>query len=245
MAYGLAATVERHTTIAAQQLTAARTCINHLAGALETRNEEIRHLRARAGHTNMPHDFELNNGCVDAQIPSQQGGNVLAKWIKVLGSGEVVARAGEDPDKPEYMIPLHLVTDYSPGDVDTMPYWCEELLQSNGAAFFALAMAVRAMDLTASAEVKRYHHHHERRAQLEADRRAIITEIEREDKELTSICHRLEGWQLYERVGHLQYRHDLIRECTPFHTPRHYYPRRACPGAGPGGPARGRGDVTA
>ena len=90
MAYGLAATVERRTTIATQQLTAARTCINHLMGALETRNKEIRCLQARVGNTNMPHDFELNNGRVDAQIPSQQGGNMLAKWIKVLGSGEVI-----------------------------------------------------------------------------------------------------------------------------------------------------------
>ena len=151
----------------------------------------------------MPHDFELNNGRVDAQIPSQQGGNVLAKWMKVLGSGEVVARAGEDPNEPEYVVPLHLATDYSPEDVDTMPYWCEELLQSNGAAFFALAMMVCALDLTASAEVERYHRHHERQAQLEADRRAIIAEIEREDKELTSIRHRLEGWRLHEWVGHL------------------------------------------
>ena len=109
----------------------------------------------------MPHNFELNNGHVDAQIPSQQGGNVLAKWIKVLGSGEVIAQAGEDPDEPEYVVPLHLSTDYSPGDVDTMPYWCEELLQSNGAPFFALATTVRALDLTASTEVERYHHHHE------------------------------------------------------------------------------------
>ena len=91
VAYGLAATVEQRTTIAAQQLTAARTCINHLAGALETRDEEIHRLRARAGNANMPHDFELNNGRVDAQIPSQQGGNMLARWIKVLGSGEVIA----------------------------------------------------------------------------------------------------------------------------------------------------------
>jgi len=109
----------------------------------------------------MPHDFELNNGRIDAQIPSQQGGNVLAKWIKVLRSGEVIARAGEDPDKPEYVVPLHLATDYSPGDVDTMPYWCEELLQSNGAAFFALASTVRALDLTTSTEVEHYHCHHE------------------------------------------------------------------------------------
>jgi hypothetical protein len=206
VAYGLAATVERRTTIAAQQLTAARTRINHLAGALETCDEEIRRLRARAGNTNMPHDFELNNGRIDAQIPLQQGGNVLAKWIKVLGSGEVVARAGEDPNEPEYVVPLHLSTDYSPGDVDTMPYWCEELLQSNGAPFFALATTVRTLDLTASAEVEHYHCHHERQAQLEADRCAIIAEIEREDEELTSIRHRLEGWRLHERVGHLQYR---------------------------------------
>jgi hypothetical protein len=245
VAYGLAATVERRTAIATQQLTAARTRINHLAGALETRDKEIRHLRARAGNANMPHDFELNNGRIDAQIPSQQGGNMLAKWIKVLGSGEVIARAGEDPDEPEYVVPLHLSTDYSPGDVDTMPYWCEELLQANGAPFFALAATVRALDLTASTEVKRYHRHHKRRAQLEADQRAIIAEIEREDEELTGICHRLEGWRLHERVGHLQYRRDLVRERTPFHAPRRYYPRRARPGTGPGGPARGRGDVTA
>jgi hypothetical protein len=44
VAYGLAATVEQHTTIATQQLTAARTHINHLAGALETRDKEIHRL---------------------------------------------------------------------------------------------------------------------------------------------------------------------------------------------------------
>jgi hypothetical protein len=117
----------------------------------------------------MPHDFELNNGRVNTQIPSQQGRNVLAKWIKVLGSGEVIARAGEDPNEPEYVVPLHLTTDYSPGEVDTMPYWCEELLQSNGATFFSLATTVRALDLTASAKVKCYHCHHKRQAQLEAN----------------------------------------------------------------------------
>jgi hypothetical protein len=46
VAYGLAATVERRTAIAAQQLTAACTRINHLAGALKTRDEEIHRLRA-------------------------------------------------------------------------------------------------------------------------------------------------------------------------------------------------------
>jgi hypothetical protein len=76
----------------------------------------------------MPHNFKLNNGCIDTQIPSQQGGNILARWIKILGSGKVVMRVGEDSDEPEYVVPLYLSTDYSPGDVNTMPYWCEELL---------------------------------------------------------------------------------------------------------------------
>jgi hypothetical protein len=78
VAYRLTATVERHTTITAQQLTAACTRINHLAGALETHDEEICHLQAQAGNANMPHDFKLNNGHIDTQIPSQQGGNMLA-----------------------------------------------------------------------------------------------------------------------------------------------------------------------
>jgi hypothetical protein len=146
----------------------------------------------------MPHDYELNEGCVNTPIPSQQGGSVLPKWIKILGSGEVVARAGEDADEAEYVVPLYLPTDYSRGDIDTMPYWCEELLQSTGTPFFAMAMAVRNIDLTASTEVERYQRHHQRRAQLEADRHAIIAEIEREDEELTTIRHRLEGWRLHE-----------------------------------------------
>jgi hypothetical protein len=80
----------------------------------------------------------------------------VAKWVKMLGSGEVITQAGEDPDEPEYVVPLYLSTDYSPGEINTMPYWCEELLQSHGAPFFALATAVRMMDLTTSAEVEHY-----------------------------------------------------------------------------------------
>jgi hypothetical protein len=86
----------------------------------------------------------------------QQGGNILAKWIKVLGSGEVITQAGEDPNEAEYVVSLFLTTNYSLEEIDTMPYCCEELLQSNGAPFFALATAVHSMDLTASAEVKCY-----------------------------------------------------------------------------------------
>ena len=105
----------------------------------------------------------------------------------MLGSGEVLARAGEDPDKPEYVVSLFLTTDYSPEENDPMPYWCKELLQSKGAPFFTLATAVHSMDLTAFTKVKCYQCHHECRAQLEADRHAIIAKLNREDEELASI----------------------------------------------------------
>jgi len=109
----------------------------------------------------MLHDYELNCRQIDTPIPSQQEGSVITKWIKILGSGEVVAQAGEDPNESEYVVPLYLPIDYSCGELDTMPYWCEELLQSIGAPFFTLAMVVRGLNLTASAEVERYQHHHQ------------------------------------------------------------------------------------
>jgi hypothetical protein len=61
----------------------------------------------------MPHNYKLNNRQIDTPIPSQQGGSMLLRWIKILRSGEVVAQAGEEADKAEYMVPLYLPTDYS------------------------------------------------------------------------------------------------------------------------------------
>jgi len=90
----------------------------------------------------MPHKYELNNRQIDAHVPSQQGGNISARWIKVIESGEVIMWAREDPDKLEYIVSLFLTVDYSPNDIDTMPYWCEELLQLKEAAYFALAAVV-------------------------------------------------------------------------------------------------------
>jgi len=134
---------------------------------------------------------------------------VLPRWIKILGSREVVMRAGEEADEAEYVVPLYLPTNYSQGELDTMPYWCEELLQSTGTPFFALAMTVHALNLTASAEVERYQRHHQQCAQLKVDRHAIIAEIKQEDEELTSIHHHLKGWHLHRHIAHLQHRHDL------------------------------------
>ena len=130
-----------------------------------------------------------------------------------------MAQAGEDPNKPEYVVSLFLTADYSPNDINTMPYWCKEILQSKGVAYFALAAAVHAMDLTAFTEVEHYQCHHERQAQLKADRHTIIAEINQEDEELSGIWHCLKGWCLYEQVRHLQNHLNLRWEPEPFYGP--------------------------
>ena len=61
----------------------------------------------------MPHEYECNNRRVDTQVPTQDGQIMQAQWIQFLGNGEVLTRAGEDPDEPEYMISLYLKSDYS------------------------------------------------------------------------------------------------------------------------------------
>jgi len=86
-----------------------------------------------------------------------------------MESGEVLAQAGEDPNEPEYMVSLFLTADYSLNNIDTMPYWCEELLQSKGTAYFALAATVHVMDLTAFTKVECYQCYHKHCAQLKAD----------------------------------------------------------------------------
>jgi hypothetical protein len=50
---------------------------------------------------------------MDIQVTNLDGDNVNAKWIRFLGNGEVLARAGEREDEPEYVVSLYLESDYS------------------------------------------------------------------------------------------------------------------------------------
>ncbi len=61
----------------------------------------------------MPPNYERNGGRVDIQVSSHSGENVIARWIRLMGNGEVVARAGETDNEPEYMVSLYLPSDYS------------------------------------------------------------------------------------------------------------------------------------
>jgi len=78
---------------------------------------------------------------VDIQVSSHNGENVIAWWIRVIGNGEVVARAGEHADKLEYVVSLFLPADYSQCPTSTLPLWFIELLQARGGAYHTLAKA--------------------------------------------------------------------------------------------------------
>src|SRR5216684_288444 len=181
--HGLIATIERRSTVADQCLAESRRRINQLQGTVHAREAEIRRIRNNNVAPEIPASFERNGGRVDIQVSSHGGENVIARWIRLMGNGEVIARAGERDDEPEYVVSLYLPSDYSTRPTALLPPWFLELLQANGGAYHTLAEAACGLEHPAAfAEVERYRRHHTHRAELEVARRAIIADIEKEDE---------------------------------------------------------------
>jgi len=111
-------------------------------------------------------------------VSSHNGKNIVAYWIQVMGNGEIIARAGEHTDEPEYVVSLYLPTDYSQRPTTTLPPWFVELLQTKGRPYHTLAEAARGLKHpTAYTKVERYSCHHQRQAELEVNQWAIVAEI--------------------------------------------------------------------
>src|SRR6266851_2893691 len=161
----------------------------------------------------MPPNYECNGGQVDIQVSSHGGENIIARWIRLMGNGEVVARAGESANEPEYVVSLYLPSDYSQHPTASLPHWLLELLQARGGAYHTLAEAARGLEHPAAfAEVERYSRHHMRRAELEVAHRAITADIDKEDDTLQGIEHRMEAYGLHERLAALKGRMDIWQE---------------------------------
>src|SRR5712671_662722 len=239
VAHGLIATIQRRSTIADQRLTESRHRINQLQGMVHAREAEIRHIRNNNAIPDMPAGYEQNGGRVDIQVSSHSGENIIARWIRLMGNGEVVARAGESANEPEYVVSLYLPSDYSQHPTASLPHWFLELLQARGGAYHTLAEAARGLEHPAAfAEVERYSHHHMRHAELEVACRAITADIDKEDDTLQGIEHCMEAYGLHERLATLEGRMDICQELPG----RNNFITR-CPNSrrhhwgGPGGPA--------
>src|SRR5216683_8278182 len=155
-----------------------------------------------------------------------------------MGNGEVLARAGESVDEPEYVVSLYLPSDYSQRPTASLPHWFLKLLQAREGAYHTLAEAARGLEHPAAfAEVERYSHHHMRCAELEVVQRAITADINKEDDTLQGIEHRMEAYGLHECLAALEGWMDIHQELpgrNNFVT-RHPNSRRHRRG-GPGGP---------
>src|SRR5712671_4697310 len=115
IANGLIVTIHRRSAVADQclaeswqRLAESWQRINQLQGMVHAREAEIRRIQSSNTTPEMPAGFERNGGQVDIQVSSHGGENVLARWIRLMGNGEVVARAGERANKPEYVVSLYL-----------------------------------------------------------------------------------------------------------------------------------------
>jgi len=237
IAYGLITTVQQCTAITDQRLTEACRCINQLTGTVHSHESEICCLRNGNRNPKMPPKFEHNRGWVDIQVSSHSGKNVIARWIRVMGNSEVVARAGEHTNKPEYMVSLYLPSDYSQQPTSTLPQWFIELLQARGGPYHTLAEAAHSLKHpTTYTEVECYSCHHQCCAELEVDQWAIVAKIEREDKALQGIKHRMEAYGLHEQLAQLEGRMDICRK-LPMHNYALCCPNSCCyHHGGPGGP---------
>src|SRR5713101_2465585 len=121
VAHGLIATIQRRSTVADQRLAESRRWINQLQGTVHAREAEIRRIQNSHATPDMPANYERNGGRVDIQVSSHGGKNIVARWIRLLGNGEVVARAGERADEPEYVVSLYLPSDYSTRPTALLP----------------------------------------------------------------------------------------------------------------------------
>ena len=118
-----------------------------------------------------------------------------------------------------------------------MPRWFLELLQGPGAPYNTLAETVRQLpDLAAFAEVERYQRHHEHRSLLEAQRRAIIAELDLKDAHLDGIQFRMEAYGLHECVAILENRIDTRARDPPGRAPPRRQTSHRFRRPGPGGP---------
>src|SRR6266851_8873445 len=108
VANGLISTIHRRSAVADQRLAESRRRINQLQGTVHAQEAEIRRIRHTNNAPDMPSNYQRNGGRVDIQVSSHGGENIVARWIRLLGNGEVVARAGERADEPEYVVSLYL-----------------------------------------------------------------------------------------------------------------------------------------
>jgi hypothetical protein len=140
------------------------------------RDERIATLERRLGNVEIPPGFQSNNGRINCTVPSEEGLQVVPRYVRRLGDGKVEMLAGREAEESVYVAQLYLTPDYSSPSAEPMPSWFLQLLCGPAAGFNVLTSVSYTLDQWAvHTEVLRYREN-------DKERRVIETEV----AELTS-----------------------------------------------------------
>jgi hypothetical protein len=186
-AYGLVSTIYRR----AQQYTQyMRESKGHVLAEREHVAQCDKHIAAlerRLGNIEVPPGFQSNNGRVNCTVPSEDGLQVILRYVRRLGDGKVEMLAGREAEESVYVTQLYLMPDYSSPSAEPMPPWFLQLLCGPSAGFNVLTLASYTLDQWAvHAEILCYRENDE-------ERRVIETEVAELTGQLAVLQERLDN----------------------------------------------------
>jgi len=156
-AYSLVSTIHRHAQQYTQYMRESEGCVLAERERMAQHDECITTLKHRLGNIEVPPGFQSNNGCVNCTVPSEEGLQVVPRYVHRLGNGKVEMLAGREAEELVYVAQLYLTPDYSSPSAEPMPPWFLQLLCGPAAGFNVLASALYTLDQWAvHTEVLRY-----------------------------------------------------------------------------------------
>jgi hypothetical protein len=169
-----------------------------------------RHPQASVGNIEIPPGFQSNNGCVNCTVPSEEGLQVVPRYVRRLGDGKVEMLAGREVEESVYVTQLYLTPDYSSPSAEPMPPWFFQLLCGPAVGFNVLASALYALDQWAvHAEVLRYQENDEERRVIETEVAELTARLAVLQERLDNGRARLEASEVPRMLRNLEGRADI------------------------------------
>jgi hypothetical protein len=167
-AYGLVSTIHRRAQQYTQYMHESKGHVLAERERMAQHDERIATLERRLGNIEVPPGFQSNNGRVNCTVPSEEGLQVIPRYIRRLGDGKVEMLAGREAEESVYVAQLYLTPGYSSPSAKPMPPWFLQLLCGPMAGFNVLTSASYTLDQWAvHAEVLRYRENDEEHRVIE------------------------------------------------------------------------------
>jgi hypothetical protein len=169
-AYGLVSTIHRRAQQYTQYMRESEGRVLAEWERVAQRDKRIATLECRLGNIEVPPGFQSNNGRVNCTVPSEEGLQVVPRYVRRLGYGKVEMLAGREAEESVYIAQLYLTPDYSSPSAEPMPPWFLQLLYGPSVGFNILTSALYALDQWAvHAEILRYQENDEEHHVIETE----------------------------------------------------------------------------